>query len=780
MHGITDMTNPWFYGEKFRCEVCSKILSDPLIGTQGIVCCRKCTKEATKRFQLTVTQSMQWYKCQLLDDLLMLSHIRIDMNLFRIVEDNQFTCIDDDEAMQVLEMIDTENTNRIRTIAIKTKNNPPNYNPMITENESMNDIEIFVKIFSNSTLIRQIARVLSDMYTKTKKMWRGIDGWNLIHYVCRFGNLGLIRGIINEFKFDLNDHCDQIKLYPMHIISSKSNVLKSSKEQFDAVQFFMEMNVDMNVQNNDGLSPVHLLSSLENNLDPLDQCEAINTMIRYKVDFNMQNKNGSTPLHHFFNGRTKISAQQRLEIVLKIIGYNISDQMVNLISDPLNNKFSSSDQYIMFNALINVWANDGQKQEILEQEVLEQDKKSEQTNTVSAIHIFANYLTGENNNLQSNLQLDLIRLMVNYNFDLSAIGTDGLSPIHNICSDRNKLTSGDQLIAIQLLIDRGYDLNAVNQAQDQMRPIHYVTSKRNHLSSKDQVKIIEKMTKSGRIDFDAPDKSGQKPIHYVTSKMNHMLSIDQIYAIMLICPKTKDMRTLDCNGIAPIHNVTSRSNNLNSRNQCDAIKYLVTSDIDLNLMDGTGNTPLHNILSKNNNMWTNHVLEILTLFCNEKNRLKIDFESVDSNGWRPIHFIISDQNNFSKGDQDKALKLLLKQKVDINAITFSGHRPIHLMAFFENNGSLKKNNQNLKKYNQIRFLKMLIHQGADIEAKIIALNKKFVSPSEGQTILQLLRSQSPSPQTQRFEYGRSELCQLAISIIKNHMVSIIRKKEENE
>lgn len=683
------LANPWFNSSKFNCAVCIKQFSDPMIGTNGAICCGKCVDQAIKKYP-----GIKWHKCRLFDNLYMLAQIRVDINLYRIVEDPNFVCNDEEETLQVLDMIDTENTNRI------------NSNPTM-----INDVDILVKIFSNHKLINQIARVLVTEYEQTQKMWQGEQGWTIIHYVCRFGTIDLIRRLITNYKFDLNI-CNMQGIYPIHIISSKSNLLKSS-DQVVAIKMFIDKKIDLNVKNDHGIYPIHLLSGLENNLDSHDQHVILTLLIEQKVKFDVGGDKRYTPLNFLTTGMFKMNIVQKNDLITRIINspdyFNEAISLLQLIHG--GKIFSSSDQYKLLDL---IFKNNPQIMYV------------KNSHGQYPVHCFIN----ETSNLTSSVQLDIIESMIQHKIDLNIEDNNGMTPIHLICSDMNRLTSTDQLRAIQLIIDNEYaDFNKIGI--NGFSPIHYIVSDNNNLTSTDQCSAIMKLIRSRRIDFNVCDKFGRKPIHYVTSNLNHLTGRgDQLCIIKRITAETIDMNSPDIDGVRPIHNITSKCNNMDSNNQLNAIKFMVSHGVELNVVDLEGVSPIHNILSDNNSLISQHQLDCLTLLCCQKKN-KINMEIMDSNGWRPIHFITSGKNNLSSCDQLKALRLLINLNVDVNANTLSGLRPIHFIAN-------QPKNQNNNDDNQFKQFLTLINNGADIKEKITATDQKFITLNEGLTLRQLV------------------------------------------
>ncbi len=683
------LANPWFNNSKFKCVVCLNPFVDPMIGSNGMVCCRKCIDHANKKYIYT-----KWYKCQLFDDLCLLSHIRVDINLYRIIEDPMFMCTDDEEAMQILDMIDTENYNRIKETSIVDN--------------------ILVKVFANHGLVKHIAQILSDTYKETKKMWQGSDNWNFIHYICRFGTFDLIQSIIDNFEFDLNV-CNNGGIYPIHIVSCKSNLLKSL-DQVAAIRLFVAKKINLNVSNNEGLRPIHLLLGLENNFEAHDQYVVAKMMTEQKVEMNVQNKDCHGPLHYLINNQVKMIKQHRFEIIAKIVGecdldMNENESIIHLVCS-CNNNFSSHDQYKLMSIII-------------ENKISMYVKNK---NGQCPVHHFTN----NTSNLTSSAQLNLIELMIHHKIDLNVADNNGITPVHQICSDMNKLTSVDQLSAIQLLINSETTIDFNKPDNNMFRPIHYIVSEKNHLSTRDQVRAIEKMVKLKCIDFDACDKFGKKPIHYVTSNLNHLTAqYDQLSVIKLITTETTDMNSMDVNGMRPIHNVTSNCNNMGSIDQFYAIRFLVFHGVDLNVVDSNGRRPIHNISSDCNNLFSQHQLNCLALFSKKKigNNFDVDLEVADSNGFRPIHYITSDINKFSSIDQIKALRILINRNVDIEAVTHSGWKPIHFMTSYQ---------KSLSTDDQIKGLKTLILNGVYMDAKITAISPKFIGKNEGMTPMELV------------------------------------------
>lgn len=152
------------------------------------------------------------------------------------------------------------------------------------------------------------------------------------------------------------------------------------------------------------------------------------------------------------------------------------------------------------------------------------------------------YICSKNfNRLNSEDQLNAIKLLLKHKVNLEIPDSENWYPIHYICSGSNNLNSNDQMTAIQLLIEHGVNLNVANK--NNWYPIHFVCSESNNLGTSvvNVIRVIEMMIDHG-VDLNVCNRHNRYPIElvckvFITHKdlfgiiemMIPLLKIDNLY-----------------------------------------------------------------------------------------------------------------------------------------------------------------------------------------------------------------------------------------------------------
>ena len=292
----------------YKCVICMDRFTNPAIGSDGIVYCEECITEWNKKNEsspqiqtngdVVKTKVTGPIKSSIVENMCLISNILTDLNLLKLVHNKNIVCIDLDDAIQIIDMIDLENHYRIK------------------ENREQ-DI-ILKMIFSNQTLIKNI---LNFIHTSDRS-WKGVDGWTIPHYVIRFGECELIEFMINSFNFNLEIPNEE-KNYPVHFAFGQGNFL-SSTHQLKIIDLFLKQNIDLDVLDEDGWPPLHFICSSINYLDSHDQLEALRIIINKNVKLETPIDEGFYPIHQICSGHNYLESDDKVKAIKMMIDKNIN------------------------------------------------------------------------------------------------------------------------------------------------------------------------------------------------------------------------------------------------------------------------------------------------------------------------------------------------------------------------------------------------------------------------------------------------------------------------
>lgn len=81
------------------------------------------------------------------------------------------------------------------------------------------------------------------------------------------------------------------------------------------MQLFIEQNVNLDVETNKNLRPIHFASSKMNNFISDNQLKAVIMLINQKVDMNAMSNDGMRPFHHFCSGITNMDTENLQKVI---------------------------------------------------------------------------------------------------------------------------------------------------------------------------------------------------------------------------------------------------------------------------------------------------------------------------------------------------------------------------------------------------------------------------------------------------------------------------------
>lgn len=586
-----------------KCIICMDHFKKPVIASDGNVYCENCISTWNDKNRTGPSSGKKvthWTECQLFNKFYWCGLIRTDMNLFRLVDKSISEiseCDNPDDALRIIEMIDTENSYILK--------------------EDINNTNLITQIFSNHDMIKKLIKHLD-------KKWSGADGWNISHYIFRFGSAEMIRFILDQEGYNLNAKTnDGWQL--IHFILSDKNILES-KNNLIIFKYLVNCGVDLENPVNDEQSlPIHFVSSKMNRFTSKDQLSVMKILLDRGVDADMADNKGWRPLHYICSGHNNFNSSDQLEAIEMMAKLPIEiDPLNHSMITPVNylmcekNRMSTCDKIAAFTILMS-------------KQTLNLNNVDMNGNTI-AHHVFMNNY--ENWTSES---LEIINALIKSGVDLNSVNKDGFQPIHLLCNvDSNKITamsSGYQLKIIKLLVDHGVNLDTV-------------------------------------------DGNGNKPVHLVCSKTSGLWSSDQLEVIKLFIEKKINIAVQSTSGIQAVNLICGENNNLTSNDQLRAIELLILNHIDMNKKDSNQWAAAQYICSNHNKLKSNHqfsAIKMLTMY-------DIDFNSPDDKGWRPIHDICSNGHNLNEDDQYEAIKMLINHGVDLNVATKNGLTALHQLA----------------------------------------------------------------------------------------------------
>jgi len=109
------------------------------------------------------------------------------------------------------------------------------------------------------------------------------DGWYLIHYICRYGNLKIVQKVIQQYNPDLTV-TDVSGQTPGHIVCYNHHTI---------AKYIFDLGIDLEVADNDGMNILHTIISQESN----------RILIKYlvqvkKVNLESEDNRGYRPVHY--------------------------------------------------------------------------------------------------------------------------------------------------------------------------------------------------------------------------------------------------------------------------------------------------------------------------------------------------------------------------------------------------------------------------------------------------------------------------------------------------
>ena len=361
-----------------------------------------------------------------------------------------------------------------------------------------------------------------------------IDGNTPLHIACQVGDSSTVLYLVSNFKCDLNITNNE-KCLPLHYALS-------SKLSLDAVKVVINGFILKYIQNNDGMTPLHIacenMQYLKN-----DEKMVLLDLISDKVNINVQDVKGNTPLHI-------ASEQYDLETALYLTSHFRCD--LDLLNYdhclPLHYAVSSHSDKLCSLDLVKVVSG------CTSMHV--QNKKG-----MTPLHIAC-----ENGDLDVVKYIVLKKKCIPNRSKQSANMYDNLK-IHLACKDRNDIN------VLKALANKRNVNNTVDRCYDKRTPLHVACETGNHLA----VKVLVALN----CNTLCKDSLGRLPFHIACSK--------SLGCVKDMLPYIKNDAVNKCenNGNTPLHIALKN-------NQLDIVNFLLSNfQCNFSIKNLEGEFPMH-------------------------------------------------------------------------------------------------------------------------------------------------------------------------------------------
>lgn len=342
---------------------------------------------------------------------------------------------------------------------------------MVHTNSNDYYVKSLSSIFNNEKFI---SFLISHMTNMSNISYEFAFGDKLIHLICQFGTLNVIKMIIDNPNINLEaQNGDQCA--PIHFICSGDTIL-SNENQLNAIKMLVEKNINLEIKNNNGWRPLHYVCSRSTNLTNKHQLNAIILLVEKGVDIEAPVDDSARPIHFLCSNWNNMKDNNQLKAIKLLADRGVAlNSMLKNTCFPINLIFGVKAKY-------------------------------------ESTHI-----------------LSLIKLLIKYNTNLEIQDNVGERLIHYICNN-NSFKNKHKLAAIKILINRGINLDS--ETKNKNRPIHLLLSCENSSDDKDKMNIIKLFIKHG-VNLDAQNNDGKRPIHYLCNKNKKIFKDDQ-YRIAVI------------------------------------------------------------------------------------------------------------------------------------------------------------------------------------------------------------------------------------------------------
>jgi hypothetical protein len=291
------------------CPICMDDLFNPVVAMDGLLYCEKCIIEWFLTNShcpngLNNGTKKQWVKCNFLTDMYKLANPLGCMTI-----DDLVVLSTDSVAVDMLCRKKRNCENLIDVIG--------GYDYLKIEDGD----DKLKQIFSNKKLVKYLIK-------NVDAEWAGKCGSRkLIHYVCRFASLKLIKYAIRLKKWDLETMTGK-DWRPIHYACSCSNVLNSS-DQMKMIRYLVERGVDLEAKNNEGMRPIHFVCGSVTNLCSSDQVEMIRYLAERGVCLEEKDREDWKPIHYVCSCENNLCSTDQAEMIRYMMDRKVCMESVN-------------------------------------------------------------------------------------------------------------------------------------------------------------------------------------------------------------------------------------------------------------------------------------------------------------------------------------------------------------------------------------------------------------------------------------------------------------------
>ncbi|XP_034938538.1 ankyrin-1-like [Chelonus insularis] len=255
---------------------------------------------------------------------------------------------------------------------------------------------------------------------------------------------------------------------------------------------------------------------------------------------------------------------------------------------------------------------------------------------------------------QSKNQLDIVRILLNFNDDINCTDNESKSLIHMACNDQNP-----DLVSI--LLERGANPNVVDRENE--TPLHYACY---HNSVASQ-KVIQLLLDHGA-KIDAVKPSGWTPLFKACNNSNGA-------AVECLLANGANPNAVDKKGRTPLHIICKHKD----ITVVSIVKLLVDHGANINAVDARGWTPLFVACQESNNQVVEYLL-INNANCNATDDLGQTLFHITAKQIRKYPY---DEELHNRLIMSK-MQLLLEYNANINSANKEGRTPLMIACQFAN------------------------------------------------------------------------------------------------
>jgi hypothetical protein len=146
------------------------------------------------------------------------------------------------------------------------------------------------------------------------------NGWNLLHYVFCDSSviemkdcIKIVNLAIKNKNININ-HMNKSKNTPLHFLCIQYDTNVNTDNFFDLIKVFIDNGVDVNMRNNTGSSPLHLICKPKCNIDMTCRLKIIKLFMDHSADPLAMNQSNKSSINIVLN-TTKYTSDEKIKII---------------------------------------------------------------------------------------------------------------------------------------------------------------------------------------------------------------------------------------------------------------------------------------------------------------------------------------------------------------------------------------------------------------------------------------------------------------------------------